>query len=159
MPRQAALLVLALVASGPARADDDEKVDFRRQILPIFEGACVDCHGLKKASGGLRLTAGSKLMAGGISGPALVLKKPDDSYLLKRLRGEGDEDRMPLKGEALSKEEIKLIERWIKEGAVIPPEEPSEFVPAPGGLKRLTVAQYRNSIRDLLGEKVPAPVL
>src|SRR4051795_7462452 len=102
-----AVVVVALVATGGARADEEEKVDFRRQILPIFEGACVDCHGVKKASGGLRLTAGSKLMAGGISGPVLVPKKPDESYLLKRLRGEGDEDRMPLKGEALSKEEIK----------------------------------------------------
>jgi mono/diheme cytochrome c family protein len=162
MPRKVALLLTffaATVVAGRVRADEEEKVDFRRQILPIFEGACVDCHGVKKASGGLRLTTGSKLMAGGISGPVLVPKKPEESYLLKRLRGEGDEDRMPLKGEALSKEEIKVIERWIKEGAVIPPEEPSEFVPAPGGLKRLTVAQYRNSIHDLLGERVPVPPL
>jgi len=161
MPRKVALLLAfaAALAAGRARADEDEKVDFRRQILPIFEGACVDCHGAKKSSGGLRLTSGGKLMAGGISGPALVPKKPDESYLLKRLRGEGDEDRMPLKGEALSKEEIKVIERWIQEGAVIPPEEPSEFVPAPGGLKRLTVVQYRNSIHDLLGDKVAAPPL
>ena len=161
MSRKVALLlaVVAATAAGRARADDDEPVDFRRQILPIFEGACVDCHGVKKASGGLRLTAGSKLMAGGISGPVLVPKKPDESYLLKRLRGEGDEDRMPLKGDALSKEEIKVIERWIKEGAKLPPEEPSEFVPAPGGLKRLTVAQYRNTIHDLLGEQVAVPPL
>src|SRR3954454_11058826 len=159
MPRKVAYLLVLAALAGAARADDDEQVDFRRQILPIFDGACVDCHGVKKTSGGLRLTAGSKLMAGGISGPVLVPKKPDESYLLKRLRGEGDEDRMPLKGEALSKEEIKVVERWIKEGAVLPPEEPSEFVPAPGGLKRLTVVQYSNSIHDLLGEKAPTPPL
>src|SRR5438876_688120 len=102
MPRAVALLSIlsALAAPGRARADEEEKVGRRRQLLPIFEGACVDCHGVKKGSGGLRLTAGSKLMAGGISGPVLVAKKPEDSYLLKRLRGEGDEDRMPLKGEA-----------------------------------------------------------
>src|SRR5689334_5336473 len=53
MLRRLALVAFVVVAGlRPARADDDEKVDFRRQILPIFEGACVDCHGLKKASGG-----------------------------------------------------------------------------------------------------------
>jgi mono/diheme cytochrome c family protein len=152
-------VLLTAAAAGSARADEEEKVDFRRAILPIFEGACVECHGLKKASGGLRLTTGSKVMAGGITGPLVVPGKPEDSYLLKRLRGEGEEDRMPLKGDALSKEEIKIVERWIKEGAVIPPELPTEFVPAPGGLKRLTVAQYRNTIRELLGEKIEAPSL
>jgi mono/diheme cytochrome c family protein len=156
--RVALVTVLFAVAAGAARADE-EKVDFRRAILPIFEGACVECHGLKKASGGLRLTSGTVMMTSGISGPLIVPGKPDDSYLLKRLRGEGDEDRMPLKRDALSKEEIKIVERWIKEGAVIPPDVPTEFVPAPGGMKRLTVAQYRNSIRDLLGEKIEVPAL
>jgi mono/diheme cytochrome c family protein len=161
MLRQAAVIALfaAALPARPACADDDEKVDFRRQILPIFEGACVDCHGVKKASGGLRLTSGSTLMAGGISGPAVVAGNPEDSYLLKRLRGEGDEDQMPLKRDPLSKEEIKTVEKWIKEGAKVPVEEPTEFVPAPGGVKRLTVAQYRNSIRDLLGEKIEPPPL
>jgi mono/diheme cytochrome c family protein len=37
--------VVAVAAAGAARADEDEKVDFRRQILPIFDGACSDCHG------------------------------------------------------------------------------------------------------------------
>src|SRR3954468_16474614 len=115
MARKVAYLLIFLAgAARPAHADEEEKVDFRRQILPIFEGACVDCHGLKKASGGLRLTTGATLMAGGISGNILVAGKPEDSYLLKRLRGEGDEDRMPLKREALSKEEIKTVEKWIK---------------------------------------------
>src|SRR5438552_19158882 len=107
MPRQAALVVVLVLAgplaSRPARADDDEKVDFRRQVLPIFQGACVDCHGLEKASGGLRLTAGSQVMAGGLTGPLLVRGKPADSYLLKRLRGQGGGDRMPLKRDPLSK--------------------------------------------------------
>src|SRR5438046_428198 len=137
MLRRAALIAAAwatLFTARSAAADDDDKVDFRRQILPIFEGACVDCHGSKKASGGLRLDSGSRVLSGGISGAIVVAKKPGDSYLLKRLGGEGGEDRMPLKGDPLSKEELKLIEKWIAEGAVVPVEEPTTFVPAPGGL-------------------------
>jgi hypothetical protein len=114
---------------------------------------------VKKASGGLRLDTGARALVGGISGALVVPGKPDKSYLLDRLRGDGDEDRMPLKHAPLSPEEIKVVERWIKEGAVVPPEESTDFVPAPGGVKRLTVAQYRNSVRDLLGDQAAPPPL
>jgi hypothetical protein len=154
----AAVVVVVSNAGGvrPASADGDI-VDFRRQILPIFEGACVDCHGAKKASGGLRLGSGSVVLSGGISGKSIVPGKGKDSYLVRRVRGQGDEDRMPLGAEALSPREIEVIERWIDQGAKVPPVEPTTFVPAPGGLKRLTVAQYGSSIRDLLGEQVQVP--
>jgi len=39
------------------------------------------------------------------------------SYLVKRLRGEGDEDRMPLDHDPLSEEQIRIIETWIDQGA------------------------------------------
>src|SRR4051812_43115933 len=119
-------LVIAGAATGAARADEEEKVDFRRQILPIFDGACADCHGVKKANGGLRLDTGARALVGGISGALVVAGKPDKSYLLDRLRGEGGEDRMPLKHPPLSAEEIKVVERWIKEGAVVPADESSD---------------------------------
>jgi mono/diheme cytochrome c family protein len=161
MPASARLLLIVLGLSavgGTARADDDdEPVDFRRQILPIFEGACVECHGAKKTSGALRLTGGVEALAGGISGKLVVPGKPGESYLLRRLRGEGDEDRMPLQRPPLSKKEIAVVARWIEEGAKVPPAAPTTFIPAPGGVRRLTVAQYRSSVRDLLGE-VPVPV-
>jgi mono/diheme cytochrome c family protein len=155
MSRHAVPILLVAFVSAPALAV--EKVDFRREILPIFEGACVDCHGAKKANGGLRLDLPGRVMEGGISGKAVIAGKPAESYLLARLRGEGDEDRMPLKGPALAKKEIEVIERWIAEGAKVPADRPTTFVPAPGGVKRLTLAQYRNSIRDLLGAKVVVP--
>jgi mono/diheme cytochrome c family protein len=159
--RSTCVLAIALTATtaagaGSARADE-EKVDFARAILPIFQGACVDCHGLEKASGGLRLTSGSRLLEGGISGKALVPGQPAESYLLARLRGQGGEARMPLKGEALTRGELAVIERWIKEGAVVPPDPPTVFVPAPGGIKRLTAVQYRNTVRELLGEGIAVP--
>ncbi len=37
----------------PALADT--KVDFAKQIQPIFEKSCVKCHGPEKQKGGLRL--------------------------------------------------------------------------------------------------------
>jgi mono/diheme cytochrome c family protein len=149
-----AVLTIDLLASAAASAKDD--VDFRRQVLPIFEGACTDCHGPKKSNGGLRLDGG-RVHEGGVSGKAVVPGKPDESYLVQRLLGQGDEDRMPFGEPALPASEIDLIKKWIAQGAKVPPEPSTTFVPAPGGIKRLTVAQYRNTLRDLLGSKVALP--
>jgi mono/diheme cytochrome c family protein len=162
------LLGLALLGSvaradpppgSPANANQDlpDPVDFARQILPIFERACVSCHGPKKAQGGLQLTSGRRLMKGGISDNLILAGNGEESYLVKRLLGQGGEDRMPLKKPALSKDEVALVKRWIDEGAQLPPEPPAKFVPAPGGLKRLTTAQYQNTLRDLFGAGVEIP--
>ncbi len=56
-------------------------------------------------------------MKGGTSGKSIVVGKGAESLLVHRLKGLGDEERMPLKKEALSAEQIALFERWIDEGA------------------------------------------
>ena len=153
-------VLAAAFIGGPASAAPPEpvaRVDYATQIQPIFARACVSCHGPQKAQGGLQLQSGRRLAKGGISDDLLVPGKPGASYLLKRLRGEGGEDRMPLKGKALAPEELALFERWVAEGAVLPNEPPPEFIPAPGGLKRLTVSHYQATVRDLFGENVPVP--
>jgi mono/diheme cytochrome c family protein len=132
-------------------------VDFNGEILPIFQRACVSCHGPKKANGGLQLVSARRLMKGGIGDNLIVAGKADQSYLVQRLLGQGDEDRMPLKKPPLPPEEIELVKRWINEGAVLPAEPPPKFVPAPGGLKRLTTAQYHNTLRDLFGPELKLP--
>jgi mono/diheme cytochrome c family protein len=151
----------APVASAPAPASPPPAagppVDFAGQILPIFERACVSCHGPKKAQGGLQLTSARRLMKGGIGDNLIVPGKADQSYLVQRLLGQGGEDRMPLKKDPLPDAEVELIRRWIDQGAPLPPEPPPRFVPAPGGLKRLTTAQYHNTLRDLFGERIELP--
>jgi mono/diheme cytochrome c family protein len=141
----------------PALGAAPKPVDFASQILPIFQRTCVRCHGPEKASGGLQLGTAARVGKGGISEELLVPGHARDSYLVKRLRGEGGEERMPMEAKALGKRELALIERWIDEGAVLPNEGPPRFSPAPGGLKRLTVAQYHNTLRDLFGPKVALP--
>jgi hypothetical protein len=138
--------------ASPTPAAAEPRVDFGKEILPILARACTTCHGPKKSSGGLRLDSGGRVLAGSISGKAVTPGKADASYLVQRLLGKGDEDRMPLKGDPLPEREMTLIRRWIDQGAAVPADEPVAFKPAPGGMKRLTVAQYRNTIRDLFGE-------
>src|SRR5437867_4090242 len=77
------------------------KIDFKRDIEPIFASACLQCHGAKKAAGQLRLDNKSLAMKGGISGAVILPGSSRQSRLLKRLLGEGAEPRMPLGGEPL----------------------------------------------------------
>jgi mono/diheme cytochrome c family protein len=95
-------------------------VDFVRDVQPIFKASCYECHGEKKPKGKLRLDSKALAMKGGANGAAIVPGKGRESYLVKRLRGDGGEDRMPLDHDPLSAAQIALVERWIDEGAAWP---------------------------------------
>ncbi len=151
------LPALALLAYARTAEAAPTPVDFNRQVLPIFQRACVACHGPDKANGGLQLVNARRLAKAGISDDLLVPHDARGSYLMQRLRGEGGETRMPLKEKPLPPAELALIERWIDEGAVLPEDPPARFQPAPGGLRRLSVTQYHNTLRDLLGPQVALP--
>ncbi|MFN0109971.1 MAG: PSD1 and planctomycete cytochrome C domain-containing protein [Blastocatellia bacterium] len=98
------------------------KVDFNRDIQPIFAANCYQCHSAKKASGQLRLDAKASAMKGGLSGAAIVAGNSKNSRLAHRLLGLNDEAQMPMGGQ-LKPEQIELIQRWIDEGAAWPESE------------------------------------
>lgn len=106
---------IAIILARAAWADD--KIDFARSIQPIFASACYECHGEKKPKGKLRLDSKELALKGGNAGKAIVPGGGRESYLIKRLRGEGGEDRMPLDHDPLSAAQIALIEKWIDQGA------------------------------------------
>lgn len=115
-------LLLATVAclAAPAAAE----VDFDREVLPILEDHCTDCHGEEKQKSALRLDTALGLLRGGESGePLLVGGKSAESYLFKRVTTEVEKDVMPPKGARISPEEVAVLQRWIDEGAVIPGAE------------------------------------
>ena len=96
------------------------RIDFARDIQPIFQNACVKCHNDKKTKGDYRLDSLEHLFAAGETGaPPIVPGKSDESLLIKMIEGKGDfEDSvMPPKGEPLTFQQIALIRRWIDEGA------------------------------------------
>ncbi len=105
-----------------------QKIEFKRDIEPIFAAACLQCHGAKKAAGQLRLDSKQAAMKGGITGPIITPGKANVSRLLARILGEGGEPQMPLGGEPLKPAQIELIKRWIDEGATWP-EETSDLRP------------------------------
>ena len=100
----------------------DAPVDFQKQVAPILSARCLGCHQPGKIKGGLDLTTLKKTLAGGESGPAIEPGKPGESELLLRIRPEspGAKPDMPRQGEALSSNEIAIIEKWIHQGAKWP---------------------------------------
>ncbi len=97
------------------------KIDFARDIQPIFANHCFKCHSAKKASGQLRLDTKTLAMKGGISGAVIIPGNSKESLLLRRILGTdggtGGEARMPMGGPPLNPSEINLIRNWIDLGA------------------------------------------
>jgi hypothetical protein len=106
-----------------------ENVDYEREVKPILQARCYSCHGALKQESGLRLDTGTLIRKGGDSGPAAVAEDGGTSLLLKRIGESDDSLRMPPEGEPLSAEQIRVIERWIAQGAVSPQDEQQEEDP------------------------------
>jgi hypothetical protein len=111
--------VLLLLAGGNP-SFQEAKVDFARDIEPIFKATCLKCHGAEKPKGQFRIDSKPHALKGGISGTAIVPGKGAASNLVKLLLLDDPDERMPRKTAALPKEKIDLIRRWIDEGAAWP---------------------------------------
>ncbi len=95
--------------------------DFEKDIAPLLERNCVECHRAGNAEGGLRLDDLAEFEKGGDSGPALVRGKPEESELFLRVDLPADDiDIMPPEGDPLSGEEVALLRGWIESGATWP---------------------------------------
>jgi hypothetical protein len=110
-----------LRAQSPAGGQPaPEALDFARDVQPILEKHCYECHGRAKARARLRLHAPDFIRKGGQSGAAIVPGKGHESLLIRRLLDENEEDRMPLDADPLPAETIARVRAWIDQGAVMP---------------------------------------
>ena len=118
------LVFSGCIATLPA----EDKVNFGKDVYPFLEKSCVNCHKapyLKegrtrptKPKADLRFDAAFGIVAGSENGAVVVPGDPDRSPMLQRtLLPEDDDDFMPPKGDVLTDEQKKILERWIKEGA------------------------------------------
>ena len=62
-------------------------IDYGRQIAPLFDEHCVDCHSASDADGDFALDTFASLLKGGKAGKALEPGKAQDSLLVKFLEG------------------------------------------------------------------------
>ena len=114
--------VLVVGLSGGAMA----AVDFEKEVLPILEDRCVECHRapyeengkIKKPKGDLRMDGRGWLEYGVEGSPIIMPGNPRTSLLLTVVSLPPDDDEiMPPKGDPLSRDQIDLLRRWIEEGA------------------------------------------
>ena len=100
-------------------------VDFEKEVWPILEERCVECHKapyelngeLKKPKAGLRLDGAAYLMHGGDEGPVVVADHPSQSPLYQRvILPEDDDDHMPPKGDPLTHRQNEILRKWIAQG-------------------------------------------
>lgn len=92
-------------------------VDFTRDVMPILEKTCVECHGPDKVKARLRMDSVAGLQKGGKSGPLLKPGDPENSLILRRVLGLDGDDQMPLDKDPLTETQIDTLRRWIAAGA------------------------------------------
>ena len=100
-------------------------VDFEKEVWPILDKRCVECHKapyeingvLKKPKAGLRLDGAAYIMHGGDEGPVVVANHPSRSPLYQRVVLPADDgDHMPPKGEPLTHPQKEVLRKWIAQG-------------------------------------------
>ena len=99
-------------ASAPA------KVSYFRDIRPIFQEHCQGCHQPAKPGGEYIMTSFDRLLKGGETElTAVVPGDPDESQLVLMITPVDGKADMPKDKPPLSETQVKLISRWISEGA------------------------------------------
>lgn len=117
---------------------------FEARIRPLFLAHCLPCHSDAHADGGLSLESHE----GWAEREVIVLGDPDQSLLMKAVRGELEDLHMPpadAEQARLAAAQIKDLEQWIREGAV-DPRSRETAVSGPARRAR----QFRITDQDLL---------
>ena len=98
-------------------ADEVSRVDFVKEVQPIFRRRCYSCHGRDKQEGGLRLDRKKRALQGGDTVKAIVPGRPQESHILALVAETVAGERMPPEGALLTAAEIQSLRRWIEQGA------------------------------------------
>lgn len=165
MPRTALipLLTLPLAALAEPGAIKANKVDFRRDVLPVLSSRCFHCHGPDEGSreAKLRLDVREDAIKDRSGIQAIVPGNSAKSEVFVRITTDDEDESMPPKkhDKPLTKAEVEVLKKWIDAGAeydqhwsFVAPKR--EAVPAlPSGMKA------RNPIDHFIGHALAAAKL
>ena len=114
-------IICLVCGSDPHRAiaagKTPAKVDFLRDVRPLLESRCFDCHAADTREGGLRLDRRDAALEGGDSGRVIVPGKAGESRLIRYVSGADPDNVMPPDDDPLTDEQVALLRRWIEQGA------------------------------------------
>lgn len=126
VPHPAATSAIA-ATTRPATAT----VDYVRDIQPLLERSCYDCHGGDRQKGKFSLASRESLLKGGQSGdPAVLPGNGTGSMLIAMVSDQIEDAEMPPlsrrdKHPPLRREEIARLRAWIDAGLPWPEAEPA----------------------------------
>ena len=121
----------------PAAVIATVETAFQERMQPLLQKYCVRCHNADNMESGIRVDQ----LTAALEDRQLPLWKG----ILKQVV---DGDMPPADEPQLSTEQRKSLTDWITRGMTAARSRPT---PKNGSVRRLTVAQYRNTLRDLLG--------
>ncbi len=132
MTSASAKLTPAQIAQLPAPAK--QRVDFAKDIQPIFEASCVQCHARGKSKGSFSLETREDFLQGGDGGAPAVAGKSAESAVVAMISGLDPEIVMPQKGKKLTREQVAVFRAWIDQGMKWP-EKITFFKHEPANLR------------------------
>jgi hypothetical protein len=114
-----------------------EQGTFKTNIQPLVQKYCQRCHNVDKMTSGIRVDQLDGLL------------EDRHLFLWKDILKQVADEAMPPEDEPQpTAQERKLLVDWIKQALIT---ARSRNTAKNGSVRRLTVAQYRNTLRDLLG--------
>ena len=119
----AVVAAAAVPRTAPPLVSNAKGVEFfESQIRPLLADKCYQCHSResKKAKGGLLLDSHEGLLKGGESGELWVTGDLDHSLLIKAVRYQDKDLRMPPDDKQLTGAQVAALEAWVKMGAPLP---------------------------------------
>ena len=113
------VLTALAVGSQTAWAGDDAQAE---KVVALLDSRCFKCHSHAsgKNKGGLVMDSLAGLTTGGDGGAALLPGNPAKSLFLQNILETDPEKMMPPKGDRLTKDEVTLLQDWVKSGATWP---------------------------------------
>ena len=108
-----ALCLLSIALILPAQ---DRAISFKKDIQPVFEKSCWNCHSNSVQLSKLSLATREAALKGGEHGASIVPGSAEKSRLYRLVAGL-DKPSMPIGGK-ISPEEIEAFRLWINQGAV-----------------------------------------
>jgi hypothetical protein len=135
--------ILLLFVSNAVRAQDARKPEaeiqkrFAEHVQPLLAKYCLRCHNADEMKSGVRIDNLDGLLEG---------RQP---FVWKAIREQLADETMPPDDEPQpAADERRLLTDWIGDAIMMARSRKQD---KNGSVRRLTVAQYRNTLRDLLG--------
>ena len=98
------------------------KLDFTKDVQPIFAKYCYQCHSVKKKKEKAGFVFDDVKRFANDVGPGRIVVpgKVDESDLIPIVLGVDGKKEMPPDGDKLKTEEVQKLRQWISEGANLP---------------------------------------